>query len=292
MPYPANQISYSRNGSGPPVLMLHGNPATRSLWRPLVERLQGQRTLITLDLPGFGATPAPGDRTGYALLNLAGTIIRFADHLGLERFDLVGHSFGGALALCVGAAVPHRLRTLIAVTPMTHLLPPIARLVYLPGMVPVISGLWRITPGAVRRWAIRNWTHVSYGAGYSPERSEEVAREGDRPDLIHAASSLIGQCDYAGYAERLAALQQQAVPPVLLVGCARDRVVPFAHFQRLAELLPRASQFTFDDGGHVVMWQHPDRLAELISGFWAANSASPTGTHTSVAPDNPTDPTP
>ena len=99
-------------------MMLHGNPATHTLWRPLVDSLSARHTTIVPDLPGFGGSPAPESRRMFALESLARIILEFADLQGLERFDLIGHSFGGAVAATVAALAPERIRSLVLITPL------------------------------------------------------------------------------------------------------------------------------------------------------------------------------
>lgn len=274
MPYPADQINFLRAGSGPPAIMIHGNPATVSLWRPLVERLAAYRTLWVIDLPGFGGSPPPGDdeRGEYALDRLAAMVLRFADLHAIDRFDLVGHSYGGALSLAVTAGAPERVGTLTAIVPMTDQIPALAKLVRSPAFNAVAGAFWRTAPGALRRFMGRNWTHVSYGAGYSRARAEEVSREGDRADLFRSATGLMLAADYDWYRAALERIAAQAAPPLMMIGAGRDRVIPHAHFERLAARLPHAIRHDFPRSGHVPMWQYPDEIAALVQDFWNTHS--------------------
>ncbi|HVZ40691.1 MAG TPA: alpha/beta hydrolase [Candidatus Kapabacteria bacterium] len=268
MSFPPEQINCVQCGSGPPVVLVHGNPGTHSVWRPVAERLSAERMLFTPDLPGFGGTPAPADAADYGVDRLATAILGMAANLGLERFDLVGHSFGGAIAITMASIAPERVRTLTAITPMSSNIPSRARLARMPLVVPIISGLWHIAPGWVRRRVVRSWTHVTYDKGYIASRSEEVARESDRAGLIRSVAGLVASTDYSLYDRRIDALQELAVPPVLLIGSGRDRVIPHSDFVSLVHRLARARVHTFPEGGHVPIWQYPDELCALLRGFW------------------------
>ena len=92
MPYDSHNIAFERTGNGDPAILIHGNPATHTLWTPLMERLGEMRAVYAVDLPGFGRSPAPVDPQGFSMEELARTVLGFADARGIERFDLVGHS--------------------------------------------------------------------------------------------------------------------------------------------------------------------------------------------------------
>lgn len=267
----SEQINCVRCGDGSPALLIHGNPGTHSIWRPLIERLAGKRTFFTPDLPGFGGSPAPADAAEYGAERLAVAILAMADRLGLKRFDLVGHSFGGAVAITIAALAPERVRTLVAITPMSDQIPPRARLARMPLIVPFVSAMWHIAPGWVRRSVVRSWTHVSYDAGFIAARSEEVARESDRASLIRSVAGLIAQTDYPLYGRRIDHLQEIPAPPVLFIGAGRDRVIPHAHFVSLTQRVPRARVHTFAESGHVPVWQYPDEISALLLEFWESD---------------------
>jgi pimeloyl-ACP methyl ester carboxylesterase len=93
------ELAYDRSGSGEPVVLLHGLGSRRKAFRPVIDRLAGEREMIAVDLPGFGESrPDP-----------AGTKLRIGDHaeriadlfeeLGLERPHVAGNSMGGGIAL-------------------------------------------------------------------------------------------------------------------------------------------------------------------------------------------------
>lgn len=273
MSYPVSQICFKRVGDGPPAFMVHGNPATHTLWRPIVQRVMNERTVYTMDLPGFGGSPLPAHRTDLSLPHLAEALLGFADLQGIEQFDLIGHSFGGAVAITMTTMAPERIRSLVAITPMTDYRPPLAHLLGLPLMEDVAGLLWRMAPSDFRRWFARTWTHISYGGGYSRTRAEEVAGEADRPDIVPSLCGVMKAADYAAYARSIQQLESLRKLPLLLVGAGSDRVIPYTQFQHLCQNLPRATCHIFPASGHVPMWQYPDELADVVKRFWVEASA-------------------
>jgi pimeloyl-ACP methyl ester carboxylesterase len=247
--------------------MVHGNPATHTLWSPLLERLAGERTIYAVDLPGFGGSPMPKDDSGFGRANIARTLVEFAALHGLGRFDLVGHSFGGAIALTIADIAPDRIRSLVAITPMTDAVPPLARLARSGAVRKLGAKIWETVPASLHKWLGSQWTHISYGHAYMQERAEQVGDEADRPDLFRSISELVAHADYGAYTEVIGRLAG-CPAPILLVGCGRDRVIPPEHFARLRSRLPNAVHRILPDGCHVPMWQYPDEMAAMLREFW------------------------
>ncbi|MEO5930408.1 MAG: alpha/beta hydrolase [Candidatus Kapaibacterium sp.] len=271
MPYNPSQIAFAQTGSGPPVVVIHGNPATRTLWRPLAERLAASRTIYAIDLPGFGDSPAPATTSDYNLRALARLVLEFGTIHGLERFDLIGHSFGGAIAITMTDLSPDSVNSLVAITPMTERMPALARLAGITPLQWMAGALWNAAPSRLRREFAGRWTHVSYGKGYSPERAAEVAMEADRKGLVRSLCGLVREADYISYGETLGRLGAHHRQPVLLVGAGEDKIIPASHFEHLCDRFPRAERHIFPESGHVPMWQHPDELAPLINRFWSGD---------------------
>ena len=109
------EVSYLEAGHGTPLVLLHGNWATSSWWEPMLSRLPRGRRGIAPDMRGRGGTRGPDNE--YSISSLAEDLRGFADALGLERFDLVGHSLGSCVAMQFALAHPDRLRSLTLVSP-------------------------------------------------------------------------------------------------------------------------------------------------------------------------------
>ncbi|WAL70397.1 alpha/beta hydrolase [Kitasatospora sp. YST-16] len=95
-------------GSGSPVVLLHGFPQTRLMWRHVAERLATEHTVICPDLRGYGASGKPA-ATGpevYAKRTMAADVVALAAALGHRRFALVGHDRGALVAFRAGLDHP------------------------------------------------------------------------------------------------------------------------------------------------------------------------------------------
>jgi pimeloyl-ACP methyl ester carboxylesterase len=104
-------------GSGPPVLLLHGFPDSRFLWRHQIGPLAdaGFR-VIAPDLRGFGDAPRPADVADYRFPIIARDVTGILDALNITRVQLVGHDFGAALAWYLASAQPDRVERLVALS--------------------------------------------------------------------------------------------------------------------------------------------------------------------------------
>jgi pimeloyl-ACP methyl ester carboxylesterase len=99
------------------VLLLHGFPETSLSWRHQLDALAaaGYRA-VAPDQRGYSPGARPADVGDYRIERLVGDVLGFADELGVERFHLVGHDWGGALAWQVAGRHPERLRTVTSVS--------------------------------------------------------------------------------------------------------------------------------------------------------------------------------
>jgi pimeloyl-ACP methyl ester carboxylesterase len=96
-------LAYSRAGSGPPLVLLHGIGHRRQAWDAVLDRLTPHRDVIAVDLPGHGESPPLDTADRSALTALAEDLTGFLDQLGLDRPHVAGNSLGGRLALEAGA---------------------------------------------------------------------------------------------------------------------------------------------------------------------------------------------
>jgi pimeloyl-ACP methyl ester carboxylesterase len=106
------RIAYERAGHGPPLVLLHGyvgdGPTT---WRPQLDGLSDEFTVVAWDAPGAGGSSDPPD--GFGMAEYADCVAGFVSELQLEQPCVVGLSFGGALAIAVAHRHPRLARSLV-----------------------------------------------------------------------------------------------------------------------------------------------------------------------------------
>lgn len=109
------RIFYSDEGSGPPVVLLHGFAVNSDLnWRlpGITPRLAREFRVISMDLRGHGLSGKPRDPARYGAA-MAEDVVRLLDHLGMRKVQLVGYSLGGIVALKLAVTHPERWRSVV-----------------------------------------------------------------------------------------------------------------------------------------------------------------------------------
>lgn len=99
-------IAYRRSGSGPPVLLLHGIPGSGAAWELTASELPQTLDVIVPDLLGFGASARPRLLDELHAPAQATALEALLDELGLESATVIGHDFGGPIALALASTKP------------------------------------------------------------------------------------------------------------------------------------------------------------------------------------------
>ena len=250
-------LAFDRQGSGPPLLLLHGTNSSRSIWKPLIPTLSRSHEVITVDLPAHGESPA----SSYAPPDWATDLSRFIDELGLERLAIVGHSSGGWTALEL--AKLGRASAVLALTP---------------------AGLWRRhSPLITDAILDLNWRagQILGKVAIAPVRTrvgrrlalrQISAAPADVPadQAIAMVSSVLSSKNFPEHfrqTRRLRFLGGQGISaqvPVHVVWGDRDRIARARPSRHTQELPAHARIETWERCGHMVMWDAPQRLLEAV----------------------------
>ncbi|HEX8389354.1 MAG TPA: alpha/beta hydrolase [Sphingomonas sp.] len=97
----------------PPVILLHGFPESHRTWRSIVPDLGADRFILAPDQRGYARSSKPPRVEDYAPDRIVADLIALADHYGLDRFTLVGHDWGGAIAWMAALRHPERVAKLV-----------------------------------------------------------------------------------------------------------------------------------------------------------------------------------
>src|SRR6185503_2129244 len=91
-------VALAGDAAAPPVILLHGFPESHRTWRGVAPLLQGRFRLVMPDQRGFGGSDRPFEVDAYRADQVVADLFALADSLGIDRFALVGHDWGGAAA--------------------------------------------------------------------------------------------------------------------------------------------------------------------------------------------------
>jgi poly(3-hydroxyalkanoate) depolymerase len=238
--------------ASPALLLFNGIGANIELVEPFLDALDGPEAII-FDVPGVGGSPAP--RLPYRPWTLARLSARLLDQLGHDQVDVLGVSWGGALAQQFAFQQAKRCRRLVlAATSPGHLM--------VPGKLTVL--LKMATP---RRYKDPDYMRRIAGDIYGGalRSSPELVRE----HLRHIRWS----SDYGYYLQLIAGFGWSSLPwlrflsqSTLVMAGTDDPIVPLANARILARLIPDARLVTIEDG-HLFLVTSASESAEIISEF-------------------------
>ena len=239
-------------GHGDPLVLIHGLATTAHVWSAVVPALSRERTVVTLDVPGFGASAPAGP--GFDLGQVADRIARSLTARGIQApFDLVGHSLGGAIALTLAARRPALVRRLILVAPAG--LEPLPRpaSVLLPGLAPGLHAARRYAaPLAASPWGRR--LLLAFTAADGAQMTQRRARS-----IVDASATATrtGSALRAVIAADMRPLLRESRAPVGVIWGEADRTIPARGARALLHVRPDAELELVPRAGHVLMLERP-----------------------------------
>jgi len=269
----------------PPVILLHGFPESHRTWRAVAPQLEDSFRLVMPDQRGFAGSDRPPEVAAYRADAVIADIFALADALGLERFALVGHDWGGAIAWAAALRGDPRL-TRLAVVNAPH---------------PLIFQ-WSLIENAEQRAASQYVTTFR-----SPGFERFVERMGwetffEKTFSGHVDRSLIAKAEKQQYisewsqpgaltamlnwyrASRLIIPPPAATVPVpdwalgpfphvqvptLVIWGMRDKALLPIQLDGLEDLVDDLEIVRLPDAGHFAPWEAPGPVADALRGFLA-----------------------
>jgi len=253
-------------GRGPPVLLLHGLGASIFTWRHIIPALARSHRVIALDLKGFGRSDKPFS-TRYTARDQAALVSAFIAKRHLYGVTLIGHSFGGTVALSTALALnaePGRIARLVVMDApaLKQDFGAAAELLRVPGLPYVAMTV--TLPELMARLLLRV---VSAPGRAVPERdirgyAAPYYDLGSRHAFIATAQAILD-----ANTARLGARYRAITQPTLLVWCRRDEIVPLALGRRLLRRLPNARLDVLKRCNHLPQDEVPQALLSRLQAF-------------------------
>lgn len=249
-------------GSGAPVLLIHGSgPGVTAWanWRLVMPALAQSCRVIAPDMAGFGYTERlPGDV--HTMEGWVAHAIGVLDALGIERTDLVGNSFGGAIALALAIHHPERVRRLVL---MGSVGVPFE-------ITPALDAVWGYQPSleamrglldlfAFDRSLVNDeLARLRYEASIRPGFQESFGAMFPAPRQRWVDAMVSAEADI------------RALPnPTLVIHGRDDKVIPLQTSLTLSSWIPRSQLHVFGQCGHWTQIEHASRFARLVGDFLA-----------------------
>lgn len=233
---------------GTPLLILGGIGMNMEMLEPVARALP-DRWLISLDMPGIGGSPAPV--FPYTIAQMALTLALLLDRMDIAQADVLGISWGGALAQQF--AFQHRARTRRLVLAATS-----AGAAMVPGNPGLVAHLLDPLEYTVEASLRRNLASLYNGGG-----SGRVSLNAAIPP-----SPLGWTCQVSAFALWTSAAWLPLLTlPVLIMADEDDQLVPVANAHFLHNAIPGSRLHLFTQGGHLFMLSHPQQFAEALGRF-------------------------
>ncbi|MCI4325531.1 MAG: alpha/beta hydrolase [Thermoplasmata archaeon] len=250
-------------GTGPGVLFLHGYPLQRAMWRPQLLGLSDSYRVGLLDLPGYGtaaAAPVPDTLAGF------GEAIRrtVRDQMG-GRATIVGHSFGGYIALQLYADHPELFERLVLVSTRSGADSPEAREKRNATARRLASPTEHLDVDEMAKSLLAEATWTEQGPVVAVTRAMVAAAS--NTTIVRTLSAIADRPDQT---PRLGSIR---VPTLVLWG-ANDRLIPPPQTRDLVGGIPGARGVEIEGAGHLGPLERPDAFNAALRGFLRESDAS------------------
>jgi pimeloyl-ACP methyl ester carboxylesterase len=261
------KLFYEEQGEGPPLLLIHGFGASTYTWRQIAPELARDHRVIAVDMKGFGQSDKPFDEN-YSVFDQAELLTQLILDRDLRDLTVVGHSFGGGVALVLALDEDERLKGRIT---KLVLLDSIAYPQDIPMFfrmldMPVFShvGVRMVPPAVQTRIALQ----IAYldNSKIEDEEVETYAAPlrtaAGKHAIIHSARQIVPEG-----IEELSRRYKSIEQPTLILWCDHDRIVPLDVGLKLRRTLPNATLKLVDECGHMPHEEQPETTLGLLRDF-------------------------
>jgi pimeloyl-ACP methyl ester carboxylesterase len=264
------ELHWTERGSGSPVVVLHGLADSQLTWASVTARLAQRYRVIGLDLPGCGLSGRPD--ASYSLDWQARRVASWLDHVGLKTIDVIGHSYGGGVAMWLLLYRAASIRKLALVAPGGLGLK-VCRWLRLAALFGFLE------PGGQRLIGpITRLLTYRYGNLLSAEDRERLVRMNSVPGTGRAFGRTVRDViNWRGqsrlFSQRAHEIDQ--LPSIALFWGEHDRVIPISQGEALCAALDNCSLWRLPNAGHFLHWQVPEALADALLAYLDAPAPRP-----------------
>ncbi|WP_300399813.1 alpha/beta fold hydrolase [Nocardioides sp.] len=258
--------AYVKAGSGPVLLLLHGLACDHTTWQPVIESLARRYTVIAPDMLGHGLSDKP--RADYSVGGYANGMRDLLTVLGIDKVTVIGHSFGGGVAMQFAYQFPERTERMMLVSSggLGPEVTPAIRAITTPGFH---QAMGLLTLPGVRHAGVVGLKTLSMTGLKATRDLGEVADiyESFKDPQTRAATRHVVRAvvDWKGQIVTMAdrAYLTDAMPMAVVWG-RHDMVIPVRHASNAAALAPKARVEVIPDAGHFPHKDHPERFVKIV----------------------------
>jgi len=265
-----HRIAYTIAGasSNPPMIFVHGLLSYHGVWSTTIEKLKDRFFCIAYDQLGFGDSDKPHD-ADYSIAKQAERVLKVADHFGIDKFIIVGHSMGGQIAAYLTAVVaPQHVQKLVFVDgvvtgELTDKVEQTHRMAVLGAKLPALYSLSH---------AFVNWKPLAYWQFevwfYKIRELPFEAWEADRhnatnPEIAYSTAKAwdaLNAVDLTSYLGNI-------TTPILVIFGKQDGTVPVEQAYLFKKRCPSVQLVVFDECGHFPMYEKSEEYILQLEAF-------------------------
>lgn len=260
------RVAYRDDGAGEVLLLIHGMGASSYSWRTILPKLSQNYRVIAPDLPGHGHSDEPSGP--YSAPEFALWLRDLLDALGIPAVTVVGHSFGGGVAMHFALQYRNYCRRLVLLSSggFGREVSPFLRMFSVPGagiVLPLLASRPKTSsaacgePSTVRE----SLSHKHLRRAFLCTLRSAVGHRGQKVCALESVGALVDL-------------------PTQIISGEADKVIPVAHAHAAHAALPGSRLHVIAGAGHSPQTQCPDTVAELVDSFLASTSRFPHPTAT------------
>lgn len=263
------RIYVEDSGRGEAVMLVHGFGSSSYAWREVIADLETSYRVISIDLAGFGFTERPAEKAAYTRFAQGELMIDVADALGIERFHLVGHSYGGAVGAALAVRRPERIATLTLLNAAGPIYPQLRRT--------KLASFRPLTFAFVRTKSLRksNIERALKRSFADDELATEalVAEYQRRLAIEGAPRAFWGLTVPMVDPQDVVELSELTVPTLALWG-ADDVLIPVELAREKASKIAEHRFALIEGAGHSPLEERPHEVAEALRRFFVEGLAA------------------
>ncbi|HMK46281.1 MAG TPA: alpha/beta hydrolase [Methanocella sp.] len=257
------KVRYDVEGTGDPILLIHGPGVGRSIWKQFISEASGMFKVYAIDLPGFGNSDAPKDLP-YSIGFYVDFLLKFMNELGISKANVTGSSMGGMIVADMASIYPHRVTKIALIapaglSPMRSKFSSISRR----KLRGVSFWLMSINRGLFRKfYEDFFYDRKKIPEGLVNEAWGRMKDPGYRKALMKNSLLMAARDDQ--FEESLSSIKSRT----LIMWGAEDRIVPVADADRFSSSIKRSEVKILENCGHMVLADQGELCTKSVLTFF------------------------
>lgn len=265
--------AYRTMGSGPPLLLLHGLGCDSSTWSGVMPTLAEHYTVIAPDLLGHGESDKPN--ADYSLGGYANGMRDLLTILDIDKVTIVGHSFGGGIAMQFAYQFPERTERICLVSTggLGPEVTPLIRFLTLPGSGAVVAAATLRPIRPIVSGGLRVLSKIGLPLTHDLGEVSTIYENLADPDMRRAVQRVTGHVlNWRGqYVTMTDRAYLARLMPMLVIWGKQDAVIPVSHAGIARSYAAKAKIHVLDKTGHFPHKDHPEEFCRLVIDFISAS---------------------